>query len=314
MKKKFILDELIESTSEIVPEIKITINEELKALIPPLSEEEFSQLEQNILQEGCRDALILWQQDKDFILIDGHNRYEICQRHGLSFKTEIKDFKDFEEVKSWMITNQLGKRNLTEEQKSYLRGLQYQRTKKSLGGYDFVKSVGQNVQPTHELLAQEHKVSPKTIQRDEKYAVGLDILTNYDLSLRNEILTRKIKVPVGLIQKIASISETKQIAQVQSFIKKGAVKDIENVLKKPIENPSKSSKDFLSNFINEKTNFDTLIAYKMQQNIFYVLVATGEEKSCYSCKLEDIWEMSIKKSILYTLEKGKVYKKWEEIF
>ncbi|MCU0440583.1 MAG: hypothetical protein MUC49_22030 [Raineya sp.] len=314
MKKKFILDELIESTTELVPEIKVTINEELKALIPPLSEEEFGQLEQNILQEGCRDALILWKQSGDSVLIDGHNRYAICQRHGLSFKTEIKEFKDFEEVKSWMITNQLGKRNLTEEQKSYLRGLQYQRTKKSLGGYDFVKSVGQNVQPTHELLAQEHKVSPKTIQRDEKYAVGLDILTNYDLSLRNEILTRKIKVPVGLIQKIASISETKQIAQVQNFIKKGAVKDIENILKKPIENPSKSSKDFLSNFIQEKTNFDVLISYKMQQNVFYVLVATGEEKSCYSCKLEDIWEMPIKKSILYTLENGKLYKKWEEIF
>mgnify|MGYP006431934355 CR=1 FL=1 len=88
----------------------IEINEELRALIPPLTTKEYETLEQNILNEGCRDALVVWNDT----LVDGHNRYAICQKHNLEFNVQYFDFKDLDAVKVWMINNQDGRRNLTD--------------------------------------------------------------------------------------------------------------------------------------------------------------------------------------------------------
>ena len=87
---------------------EIIINEELKSLIPPLSETEYSQLEENIIADGVREPLVLWKDT----LIDGHNRYEICHKHNLGFNSLEKEFSDIEEAKIWIIDNQLGRRNL----------------------------------------------------------------------------------------------------------------------------------------------------------------------------------------------------------
>jgi len=87
----------------------IQIDAEFKSLIPPLSADEYQQLEANILAEGCRDALVVW----GVVLIDGHNRYEICSRHGILFKTIQKDFESREDAMLWMIRHQRGRRNLT---------------------------------------------------------------------------------------------------------------------------------------------------------------------------------------------------------
>ena len=86
------------------------INEELKKLIPPLTSEEYQQLEANILLDGCRDALVTWNET----LIDGHNRYEICTKHNIDYKTRPIYLKTIEEVKLWMIDNQKGRRNLSD--------------------------------------------------------------------------------------------------------------------------------------------------------------------------------------------------------
>lgn len=85
------------------------IREELKDLIPPLTKEEYSMLEQSILKEGVRDPITIW----NGIIVDGHNRYAICQKHGLEFSTVGKDFANINEVKIWIIENQLGRRNLS---------------------------------------------------------------------------------------------------------------------------------------------------------------------------------------------------------
>jgi len=86
------------------------INEDLKKLIQPLSIEEKEILTQSIKHEGCRDALVVW----DDTLIDGHNRYEICTAFDIPFNTINKEFENIEEAKQWMINNQLGRRNLTD--------------------------------------------------------------------------------------------------------------------------------------------------------------------------------------------------------
>lgn len=90
--------------------MKLTINEELKNLIPPLSNDEYNLLEQSLLDEGCRDKIVTWHDT----IIDGHNRYEICNKHNIPFNVEDRDFENIEAVKLWMINNQNGRRNLTD--------------------------------------------------------------------------------------------------------------------------------------------------------------------------------------------------------
>lgn len=92
------------------------IKQEFKQLIPPLSAEEFNQLEENCLKEGIRDAIVTWQG----FIIDGHNRYEIAQRHGLEYKTIEKQFESENDVIEWMIRNQFGRRNLNNYHRSVL--------------------------------------------------------------------------------------------------------------------------------------------------------------------------------------------------
>lgn len=92
------------------------ILQELESLIPPLSNEEFKQLERNILEEGIREPLITW----NGILIDGHNRYRIAQEHDINYETLEKEFDNIFLVKVWMIYNQFGRRNLSNYQRSVL--------------------------------------------------------------------------------------------------------------------------------------------------------------------------------------------------
>jgi N6-adenosine-specific RNA methylase IME4/ParB-like chromosome segregation protein Spo0J len=86
----------------------IKINEDFKRLIPALTQEEYKQLEDNILKEGIREKIITW----NGYIIDGHNRYEIATRWNLDYQTESKYFESENEAKIWMILNQLGRRNL----------------------------------------------------------------------------------------------------------------------------------------------------------------------------------------------------------
>lgn len=92
------------------------IKKEFKELIPPLSQEEFKQLEENCLKEGIRDAIVTWQG----FIIDGHNRYQIAQRHNLEYQTIEKAFESENDVIEWMIRNQFGRRNLNNYQRSIL--------------------------------------------------------------------------------------------------------------------------------------------------------------------------------------------------
>lgn len=92
------------------------ILKELEVLIPPLTSEEFKQLERNILEEGIRDPLVTW----NGILVDGHNRYRIATEYDIDFVTVEKEFADMNAVKEWMINNQFGRRNLNKYQRSVL--------------------------------------------------------------------------------------------------------------------------------------------------------------------------------------------------
>lgn len=92
----------------------IEINPELKALIPPLAPDEFAQLETNLIRDGCRDPLVLWRASDKLTLVDGHNRYAICQQRGIEFTTVELYFENIERVRIWIRENQMGRRNLND--------------------------------------------------------------------------------------------------------------------------------------------------------------------------------------------------------
>jgi hypothetical protein len=196
---------------------QIVVFPELEALIPPLQEEEQAALEASILKEGCREALIVWQHEQQMILVDGHNRFRICKRHGVDFKMSIRPFKDLSEVKDWMVQNQLSRRNLTPEQASYLRGMRYALEKKEKGGFDKIKSKGQNVPLTSERLSDEYNVSEKTIKRDAEFAQGLEKIGQLNPQLKHDILAGKVKVNKSDVQKVGKIQGDFHVAHAEDI-------------------------------------------------------------------------------------------------
>lgn len=96
--------------------MSIVIDKEFESLIPPLTAEEFAQLEENCVKEGIRDALITW----NGILVDGHNRFKIAAKHGLHWNEKRMEFADRNEVIRWIILNQFGRRNLSTYDRSIL--------------------------------------------------------------------------------------------------------------------------------------------------------------------------------------------------
>ena len=119
--------------------MELKIHPDLQKHIWPLRREEFNQLEENILAEGIRDKIIAWRG----YIVDGHNRYLIAQKHNIPYEVEEYEFEDIEAVKDWMDANQLGRRNLTEDQWQISIGRRYNREKKGITerGNQYTKSA-----------------------------------------------------------------------------------------------------------------------------------------------------------------------------
>lgn len=155
---------------------EMIVDKEFQALIPPLTEEERFGLEEGLLRDGCIDPLVVWAEEG--ILLDGHHRKAICDRHGIDYEVRELSFPDREAAADWIDAHQLGRRNLTPEQMSLLRGRRYNRLKKPHGGDR--KSDGSSVQSAHlktaDKLALQHGVSADTIKRDGQYTEAVDRL------------------------------------------------------------------------------------------------------------------------------------------
>ena len=154
--------------------MSIKIDQEFSALIPPLTSEEYTQLEKNIIKDGIRDPLVVWPQpDGDSILIDGHNRMRICEaHHGITFNTIERYFNDRNDAIRWIILNQFGRRNLSAYDRSILalklkpviaEQAKAQQIRKSVSQ----KSVEQKPIDTQKELAKVAGVSHDTIHKVE---------------------------------------------------------------------------------------------------------------------------------------------------
>ena len=82
---------------------------EVEQLLPPLSGEQFFALESDILENGCYTPIIV---NEDMVIIDGHNRFHICEKHGLPYRILVFSFADLLEAKQWALDTQKGRRNL----------------------------------------------------------------------------------------------------------------------------------------------------------------------------------------------------------
>ena len=100
----------------------LEIDQEFKNLIRPLRKDEYLQLEVNLTIDGCRDPIITWNN----IIIDGHNRYEICNRLRIPYAVREMPFESRDQAIVWICNNQLGRRNISEETRRYLIGKQYE--------------------------------------------------------------------------------------------------------------------------------------------------------------------------------------------
>jgi 16S rRNA G966 N2-methylase RsmD len=207
----------------------IEIKEEFKKLIPPLTVEEFKQLEQNCLDEGIREKIITW----NGFIIDGHNRYEIATRWNLDYKTESKHFENEEQAKDWMDANQLGRRNLTADQRKILIGRRYNREKKQHGGNR--KSSDQNDHmKTSERLAKENNISAPSVRRYGKDAEKFEEIKEKQPELANKIWSGEktltdIKKEEKKILTEEKKEEQKKIIESITNIK---LKDIETTIEK----------------------------------------------------------------------------------
>ena len=161
-------------SSDIVPHaggvVALTVDDDFRSLIPPLSDDEYMRLERSIIAEGVRDPIITWQGT----IVDGHNRYRICQEHGIAFKTAEIVFGSKDAAKIWIIENQFGRRNLNSYQKSVLAlqleplyAAEAKRRQQGGQGGVLLLQNSEKANPVHtdERLAQVAGVSRDTIRK-----------------------------------------------------------------------------------------------------------------------------------------------------
>ena len=198
--------------------MRLQIDPEFKSLIPKLKKAELLQLECNLLADGCREPIITW----NGIIVDGHNRYELCQCHGIPFKIQEMEFDCREAVIAWICSNQLGRRNIYEETRKYLIGIQYN-TEKIAASKRNARGVNQytvddHFNPTGELneteithrtaerIAEEHHISHATVQKYSKYSKALDEIAKHEPRLVTKILSGNYKISHKNIVELAKLT------------------------------------------------------------------------------------------------------------
>ena len=196
----------------------------LKDLIRPLDNDEIGQLKANILANGCQDSLKVWQttqkvinpdsatNEEQFVLIDGHNRYKICTENNVSFAVSILKFQSLDDVISWMIDLQLGRRNMSPNEIAYYRGLKYNQEKK-IEKTDNFSSTGTSLK-TSQKLAEQYGINEKTIRRDAEFAKGVESLSP---ELKRDFLNGNVKVSKRDIEELGKADVREKVNTIEAI-------------------------------------------------------------------------------------------------
>lgn len=192
--------------------MELRIDEGLKAYIDPLTPDEHEALERSILAEGCRDSLVVWGD----LLIDGHNRYGICQKHGLPFNTvQATQFKNMDDVHLWMIDQHLGRRSVSDFQRGVLalrkREIIAERRAAAAAAVNAAKAA----QPASEEAPWKGETDPAVAQALASVAKVPD-----DALDTREALARAARLSAGQVKMIETIQE-KAAPEVVAAVKAG---------------------------------------------------------------------------------------------
>lgn len=215
----------------------LRIDPEFRDLLGELSTEEREQLRANIVADGgAIDPIIVWREQ--WVIVDGHNRYEICTDTGLPYKVRDKSFASRADVIAWMIEHQGGRRNMTPERIRYLRGKAYEAAKKDdkellVPGASHQEnsknttnpSVGKNYPPkkrTSKSVASKVGVSEKTVRNDAKFSKAVDKL---DGAAKKAVLDKEVKATTKDVQRLAELPAERQTEVVKS-VKEGQYKSV----------------------------------------------------------------------------------------
>ena len=217
----------------------LKINPEFEHLIPPLIDDEFDVLEANILSEGeIYTPIFVW----NGYIIDGHHRYKILIKHdNIKFRIIEKEFENKYEAMSWMCNNQLGRRNLTPENRKYLVGKKYDAEKRSYGSSDgfrgnqhkkvvdgyFSHLPKEQKANTRQRVAEETGTTQAYVRFADEFAKGVDAAEEAVPGIKKEILSGKIKKPAKEIAEIAKapIEERRALTENLRLIKNKEEKD-----------------------------------------------------------------------------------------
>lgn len=200
----------------------LKIDPQFKNLIHPLRKREYLQLEENLLVDGCRDPLIVW----NGILVDGHNRYEICTRQQIPFAVIEMHFACREEAVAWICSNQLGRRNISEETRKFLIGKQYESEKmvskiknpRGLNQYsEDVSSLDRHL--TAARIAHENNISRGTVEKYAIYSRAVDVLAEKEPEIVPKILSGQYKIAHNNVVELSKLSPS-EIRRVEQNIQK----------------------------------------------------------------------------------------------
>lgn len=156
---------------------ELRIDDEFRAICPPLAEDEKRRLRESVLHEGVRDAVATW----NGTIVDGHHRYEICRDLGIDCPSRAIVFADRSAAKAWIISNQLARRNLTDIQRAYLIGQEYHAIKQPCGGSKEHRPNGSSKR----AVGRKHGIAHMTVARHAKFAEAVDSLP---VSCRSQVL------------------------------------------------------------------------------------------------------------------------------
>ena len=193
----------------------ITIDKAFKDLMPALDKDTYALLEANLIENGCRDAIVIWNS----ILIDGHNRYEICTKHDIPFRTVEKEFATREDAVIWIISTQVSRRNLMPIQLSYFRGLHCNadriivKNKNGTNQFSDTEEVWDHNDPkpqgmrTAERIAKHYNVSGATVKRDAKVAIAIDAIGETSPEAKRMILSGEAKLDKKALRELSQIAK-----------------------------------------------------------------------------------------------------------
>lgn len=227
--------------------MEIRIDPELQRLIPPLTPDEYAQLELNILEEGCRDPLVLWRRgDFDYVLIDGHNRIKICEAHGLQYQTVEREFFGKDAAIRWILTNQLGRRNLKPDDRTLLMGMLYNQTKQQ-GQRTDLTSCKNCTKSTAKQIGDQFGASERTVKDAGQFAVIVEkVQEEQPEEQHEEILKKARKIQREKKSAKKQAKKEKQDAAIKEIIERAKevdIKDVCNIYQGGFESVLKSGAD-----------------------------------------------------------------------